>query len=173
MNSTSDSNELDNTTNSINFEHRNNNRSSLTVISGPGNFVSVSLASAESSENDQNNLFQIQNLLRINEEKSVSQHGMAKRKWYKVGYFDSEKEMFRGRLKGHVSKWKMRKISGGLKIFYRCNKFKHFGCGYRMYAEICGQSQIVLYESGCHDHSTRKKFKYLGDFLKNFLSVPV
>ncbi|KAK6107413.1 hypothetical protein QQG55_28080 [Brugia pahangi] len=119
------------------------------------------VAKAEYSKNDRQEWSRIRNSLWISGQGNVRRGDVIlRREWFKVGCFDNEKEMFREQLKGRVSRWKVRKVSTGSKIFYRCNKFKHFGCGYRMYAEIRGRNRIGLYESGLHDHSSRK-FKCL------------
>lgn len=142
-----------------------NNDDIMTVIPGTESFGRAYLASSRNIENDQQRCSEIRNSLWINDEGNVRRGDVVlKREWFKVGCFDNEKEMFRERLRGRVSRWKVRKMSTGSKIFYRCNKFKHFGCGYRMYAEIRDRSRIGLYESGFHDHSSRK-FRCLSNFL--------
>ncbi|EJW88911.1 hypothetical protein WUBG_00185 [Wuchereria bancrofti] len=131
-------------------EYRTNNTDGINAVS-----------KVEYSKKDLQEWSRIRNSLWISGQGSVRRGDVIlRREWFKVGCFDNEKEMFREQLKGRVSRWKVRKVSTGSKIFYRCNKFKHFGCGYRMYAEIRGRSRIGLYESGLHDHSSRK-FKCL------------
>lgn len=152
----------------ISFGHGFNNCDGMPVVSEAEGSGRVYLAGSKSFKNDQQDWSRTRNSLWISEEGSVRRGDIVlKRKWFKVGCFDNEREMFREQLKGRVSRWKVRKISTGSKIFYRCNKFKHFGCGYRMYAEIRGRSRIGLYESGFHDHSSRK-FKCLSNFFFPF-----
>lgn len=77
-----------------------------------------------------------------------------KREWRNVGWFTSEEEMDRVRKSQRVSKWKTVEQINGLKVFFRCNKWKRTNCNYRMYVMYYAMDKISLNESGVHDHST-------------------
>uniref|UniRef100_A0A915C998 BED-type domain-containing protein n=1 Tax=Parascaris univalens TaxID=6257 RepID=A0A915C998_PARUN len=76
-----------------------------------------------------------------------------KREWHNVGWFTSEEEMNAVRKRQKVSKWKSVDQISGLKVFFRCNKWKRTNCNYRMFVMYYAMDRISLNESGEHDHS--------------------
>ncbi|VDM45815.1 unnamed protein product [Toxocara canis] len=76
-----------------------------------------------------------------------------KREWRNVGWFTSEAEMNAVRKRQKVSKWKSVDQISGLKVFFRCNKWKRTNCNYRMFVMYYAMDRISLNESGEHDHS--------------------
>ncbi|VDK55764.1 unnamed protein product [Anisakis simplex] len=76
-----------------------------------------------------------------------------KREWRNVGWFTNEEEMNAVRKQQKVSKWKSVDQISGLKVFFRCNKWKRTNCNYRMFVMYYAVDRISLNESGQHDHS--------------------
>lgn len=96
-----------------------------------------------------NNLTGMENLITVDEVNTMDVHvlnnilGMVvpankgnsnvKREWRNVGWFTSDDQMNEVRKKQKVSKWKSVEQLNGLKVFFRCNKWKRTNCNYRMH----------------------------------------
>jgi len=69
--------------------------------------------------------------------------------------------MHQARSKEKVSKRRTEQLKNGVKVRYRCNKWKRTKCGFQMYSfyhTIDGP--IELYETGVHDHSGRRLIEF-------------